>query len=393
MIKHFLHIVFWGHFALVLLLSCKPQQHQHENKTIYIPLTDKKILSVNDIFKEIKYIPLETNNFSLLTSITSQNFSKLILKDGYIYTQELDRPLFIFDENGRWIRTIERRGQGPEEYLNFSSFDVNNNREIAVVDGMRKKILFYSWEGEFLAISSYHGDQQTPRSVTYFNDSLLIIHTPPGHSNGYKFHILNRNTLDFVRSYWPTYSRQYFVSRASNPVVDYQGKQIFHEPQNPCIYELTADSAILRYSIDVGGKMPPENFWDIKDMSWNEIVETNIWAHQTQEHKEKGYIDHIMFFSEAPETILLQFSGSKDVFDGTFALINKESRSSILIDKIAFDSHFVWKPSKMFSRFDGIVIIPIPVHILLESGEGEIRKMFPNLLEDDNPILCIAKLR
>ena len=201
------------------------------------------------------------------------------------------------------------------------------------------------------------------------------------------------NTLNFINFYWPTHSRQYHVT-SNNHVVEYQGKIIFFEPQNPRIYELTVDSASLRYDINVGNKVHPEDFWDIKDLTWDEIVEKNIWKRQVQEIREKGYIDNIMFFSEAPETILLKFSSTgKDTYQGTYALINKESRSSVLIDKIAFDSHFFWKPGNMYSRSDGIVIIPIPADILLESEEGEIRKSFPNLLEDDNPILCIAKLR
>jgi len=386
------HIVFILFLFHALLTSCKPEKQGEENKTIFIPLTDAKIISVHDIFEEVKYIPLETNDFSLLTSITDLSFSKLIFKNGYIYTQHLNSPLFVFDENGSWIRTIDRKGQGPEEYTSLSNFDVNNNKEIVVLDRRSGKILFYSWEGRFLARVNYRIEHQLPNQLYYLNDSLLIAHSPSHRFEGYKFHILHRNTLDFINSYFPAYLRQVGGS-VSDCFVEYQGKVIFYEPQNPHIYELTSDTAMLRYTIEVGGKTPPENFWDIKDMTWAEIVEKNIGQRQIQEHREKGYIDNMMFFSEAPETILLQFSGSKDTYNGTYALINKKHRTSVLIDKIAFDSQFVWKPHTMFSRSDGIVIIPIPAHVLLDSGEGEIRKMFPNLLEDDNPILCIAKLR
>ena len=46
-----------------------------------------------------------------------------------------------------------------------------------------------------------------------------------------------------------------------------------------------------------------------------------------------------------------------------------------------------------YTPLNGIVIIPIPADILLDSEEGALRKMFPNLLEEDNLILCIVKLR
>ena len=386
------HTVFTMLFYLTFLISCKPKQQETKDKTIFIPLAEKKNLAIDDLFKDVKYIALETNDSSLLTDITSASFSKLILKNGYIYTSDISIPLIIFDENGKWIRTIDHKGQGPGEYLNLSQFAVSNNKEIAIVDASLKKILFYSWEGRFLASSTFQGNDQRPRSAFYLNNSLLVVYTPPGQSVGFQFHILDRNTLDFINSYWPTYARQYSVG-AVNFFVEFQGKYIFYSPLNPHIYELTADSETLRYTINVGGKISPDDYWDIKDMSWTEIREKNMWEYLYNDHREKGYIDNIMFFSEADETILLQFSDSKDTFDGPYAFINKESRNSVLFDKITFDSHLSWKPPIMFCTSDGIVVIPIPAEILLESGEGEIRKMFPTLLEDDNPILCIGKLR
>ena len=379
-------------FSLTILIACKQKQQETEDKTIFIPLAEKKDMDIYDLFEDIKYIALETNDSSLLTGISSSSFSKLILKNGYIYTSDVSIPLIIFDENGKWIRTIEHKGPGPGEYLNLSQFAVSNNKEIAIVDASLKKILFYSWEGRFLASSTFHGDYQQPRSAFYLNDSLLVVYTPSGQSEGFQFHILNRNTLDFINSYWPTYARQYSVG-VVNFFVEFQGKYIFYSPLNPHIYELTADSETLRYTINVGGKISPDDYWDIKDMSWTEIREKNMWEHLYNDHREKGYIDNIMFFSEADETIILKFSDLKNTFDGTYALIDKKTHNSVLFDKITFDSHLNWKPPTMFCTSDGIVVIPIPADILLESGEGEIRKMFPNLLEDDNPILCIGKLR
>jgi hypothetical protein len=329
----------------------------------------------------------------VLADITSPSNGKLIYRDGYFYIFSLD-ALQIFDEAGRWIRTINRKGQGAEEYLSLYSFDVNHYKEIAILDNGTKKIFFYTWEGEFSASANCPSDMDRLLSINYMNDRQLVMSAHPGKSEGdSKYHILDRHTLEFVNSYWPSYIRPALSFLLSNPVVDFQGKSLFFQPQNPNIYEMTADSAILRYSIDVDGKIPPVDYWEVKGMTWAEITEQNIFLRLIQEYREKGYIGHIMFFSEALESILLQFSDGKATFDGTYALINKEDRSSILMDKIAFDNHLIWKPRKMFSRSDGIVIIPIPAHTLLESGDGEIRKMFPNLSEEDNPILCIGKLR
>ena len=77
------------------LVSCKFEHQKTENKNIFIPLTEKKVLSIYDIFEDVQFIPLETNDFSLLTDMTNPNFSKVLLKNGYIYTQHLNSARYV----------------------------------------------------------------------------------------------------------------------------------------------------------------------------------------------------------------------------------------------------------------------------------------------------------
>jgi hypothetical protein len=50
-------------------------------------------------------------------------------------------------------------------------------------------------------------------------------------------------------------------------------------------------------------------------------------------------------------------------------------------------------PGMMFPQDDGIVVIPFEPSDILASDSNELKKELPTLREEDNPVLCIAKLK
>jgi len=61
---------------------------------------------------EIKYIPLETSDLSLIAEI-----KKIIYEDEKIIIDDNDNNCYLFDDNGNIICKIGSMGRGPNEYL------------------------------------------------------------------------------------------------------------------------------------------------------------------------------------------------------------------------------------------------------------------------------------
>ena len=62
-----------------------------------------------------------------------------------------NNAIFIFNTKGEFIRNFKKRGRGRGEYLSITHFDINKtSREISILDIDGRKILVYSFEGEFL---------------------------------------------------------------------------------------------------------------------------------------------------------------------------------------------------------------------------------------------------
>lgn len=108
--------------CLLTLYSCKQQTvFNRNNATCNIDLKKMDSPSFKEYFSKIELIPLETSDSSLIKSIDERIFYK---GKFYICDNEQKRVL-VFDRTGKFRFTIDKRGNGPGEYSDLSSFQIN----------------------------------------------------------------------------------------------------------------------------------------------------------------------------------------------------------------------------------------------------------------------------
>lgn len=137
--------------AVVVLVSCASQPNQQIESDLPVIDLEKeypvKRIDIHEI-ADVEYIPLETTDESVFMN------GEVAISDKYIILGERgsgsNRFLF-FDRQGKYIRTIDRHGQGPGEYLDLTSFDVDfEKEEIYAYSLLHYKMWVYSFEGKFL---------------------------------------------------------------------------------------------------------------------------------------------------------------------------------------------------------------------------------------------------
>lgn len=90
--------------------------------------------------KDVLYVPLETTETSLI-----QNINKIVVRDSVIYIfDNLSKKVFLFSEKGRFLRSIDKIGQGPGEYTYPSDMDVDKEGNIYLSDFQSKNIIKYN---------------------------------------------------------------------------------------------------------------------------------------------------------------------------------------------------------------------------------------------------------
>jgi hypothetical protein len=133
-------------FSCYLPTGCRDTDKQSTTDIIIVDTNNnypKNELILQDLMN-VEYIPLETTDEFLTQGIVLAIGKDILL----IRNQINDGTIFVFDRNGKGLRTINRRGQGGEEYSflwDIMSDDENNELFI----NSSGKILVYDLFGKF----------------------------------------------------------------------------------------------------------------------------------------------------------------------------------------------------------------------------------------------------
>ncbi len=143
-----------------LLFSCGGKENKKALVKEQLPAKTKEGITILPIFQKSSKI---LNNLSgiaknirfvaLDNKIPISNFhtNDVIVSKDYIFLATLYKVM-QFDKNGKFIRYIGRRGQGPREFVQLSGAAMEldeSNQLIYLLDGRGNKIQVYNFNGEY----------------------------------------------------------------------------------------------------------------------------------------------------------------------------------------------------------------------------------------------------
>lgn len=132
---------------IIALFSCNQEDKIKDLRIIDLAgnVGKASIVNLSEIAETIEYIPLETNNESLLASpLMYLNF-----ENGKLYIRQFQTEIKIFNQDGKFIKTFNKQGRGPQEYESLYDFYINpltNNLLVYSFD----KLAEYNNEGDFI---------------------------------------------------------------------------------------------------------------------------------------------------------------------------------------------------------------------------------------------------
>lgn len=133
---------------MLVLYSCsRENKANHDDLEIY-PLREKNSeIKLNQLFSGFDFIALETTDKAFIG-----NISKLIVIDDNIFILDNShaKKIFIFNTNGKFIRTVGKLGKGPGEYTNIEDFTIDKGTGNIVVLAYPSMALIYNTEGDFI---------------------------------------------------------------------------------------------------------------------------------------------------------------------------------------------------------------------------------------------------
>jgi len=235
-----------------------------KNNKISVDLDNPQKASLYDYFKHIELIPLETNDNVLIGRLM-----KILVYKNMFYTFDAHQnSVYIFNDTGKFVSKISKRGIGPGEYLSLN--DISINTFCDNIDFLNSSGYIYSYD-----LSGNH------IKTVYIADSVLLaVHNLISISESvYVFyamfledHIIYYN-LDENKILNKKYNECAFASvfNNSSPFYEYNEQIFFYRYFDNVTYELRDGTLVKAYKWDFG-----RNEYDVNKMYFSKEDFRNI---------------------------------------------------------------------------------------------------------------------
>jgi hypothetical protein len=144
-------LIVMGVFAL-LSIGCSKQREKNDlsadSDTInFFSLKRIEKNIPGDLSTDRKYIKLDHSDQFLFSRIDKVKVTenKIYVLDGKL------KRLLVFDNQGKGVICLDKLGQGPEEYLQITDFDVSPSGDIFILDGRLDKLFVYNEHAESIS--------------------------------------------------------------------------------------------------------------------------------------------------------------------------------------------------------------------------------------------------
>ncbi|MCS2505227.1 DUF4934 domain-containing protein [Phocaeicola vulgatus] len=160
---------------LLLLGSCTPQNKANDPNAIDIAVSPEHLteLKTSQLGKQIRYIPLETTDSSLIGNSYSIKLSK-----DHIFVSTNGRCLSFNKQTGKYLGSIGHKGEDPQGYSNANCF-IHPHTNNLYFYRQPDKLVKYDTKGNYLG--QVHLPQKISPSLYFtFSDSLILAHYGEG---------------------------------------------------------------------------------------------------------------------------------------------------------------------------------------------------------------------
>lgn len=221
-----------------------------------VPVENK----LDSIVEVMKYIPLETNEQSLIGYIDEVLFDDDLI---FVADYRMSKSVFIFSGEGKYITKIAAYGQSGKEYVSLNSVDLDTEAKlIYLLDGERGKIMAWNYKGEF--VENIDLPFQRLNTFRYDRDGIFYFDFGFRDNKYFKGEPYNLVAYDarnesVTASFFP-YRKEYFLlgRYEQNHLDKINDRLFYHTLLGNCAYRIDGDSLAIAVKIDFGKDQYPE---------------------------------------------------------------------------------------------------------------------------------------
>jgi hypothetical protein len=260
----------------------------------------------------IEFIPLQTSDESLIGEITEIAYRN----NKYYIFDEQQQKILIFDSTGKYISSIDKKGNGRCEYTKIYDMRVDDSGTIEILSrtypGRITKYSNNNTECEIINVKSkMSGDRFVP-----LNNGYLFYQAMGSNNVDNQCFLFSTDENGNVQNKWlPSHSYvPYEMSRKVLKVFD--DTVLFCMPLDYNIYQISSDGNIsVRYALDFGECNMPKF---VKNL----YINGNLQEFQKQ---SEGYVREIDIWYETQQVLMFSYMNTS-MATPFFALYIKNRR-------------------------------------------------------------------
>lgn len=386
--------------ACICIASCTSKQQQETvvNNLSYtiIPfekgVENEKQVKLSEIAEKITFIPMETTDASLLNKVRANN---IISVNGTIVIPCFNMGAFAFDESGKFIAPISRKGQGPGEFTRFTCVAGNSNLNLIYVKAYNKLMAFRP-DGTLVDESKIPAALPYETSIV-MQDSIMLS-TVINYKGQRPYRLLLTNAQGDTLKAFPQYDRfdipggmnYIYINNKENYLYEYKDESVYHDYYCDTLYTVTRDSLLPRYLLDMGKYKLP------KDLR----LEAAFYTDDAEQAKKKALNYYRPIFLENDRYIVMPYT-TWNLFErdlpAELMYYDRQTKECIKVKDGAFVNDMVGDlPFCPDARIaENVLAEWWEASELMELAEEGIQlpENLKNLREDDNGVLVLVHLK
>lgn len=293
-------------FCSLLSISCKNNKNYKikDNQVVNIELARHEVaLTDTTFFESARLVRLETNDDCLIRDI-----DRIFLCDGKLVVfDDAEDKVFIFDDNGKFLKSIGKKGSGPQEYDQISEVVYLKKQELLCLLCDRPyKTMYFDLSGNF--IKEVSNDTYYQNAATQYDRIICMDADYKGNNHLYVYDYPMKLQCDLEVP-----KNAYFHANTSNTTFQFSKGQcmtsgdeaLFSRPYLPIIYGYEDGIIHEKYRVDFG------EYWLPLDLLENNISPGEF----LQICMEKGYRYTLENMVETSRYLLANTNSSLMIYD------------------------------------------------------------------------------
>ena len=371
-------------FLIFITFSCNSKnENLYEIINLQEAFENKKSININDLATNFEYIQLETKDECLTGT-------RLAIYSNDQYLIAIDREkILLFDRNdGRFIRKIGQKGNGPGEYSRTYSVMPYDEGKNLIYAGRNKKRYGYSLDGQL------NDTLSIPDLVSEIGniDDKTYAAFMPDYQGGEKIKLIIFNHTDSLLKTFPNYlsapkTSSFFAWNPNSWFYKLDKQLYFYQLFNDTVFHVGTNSLTPKYVLNMGQYSPPyemktsPEFDPGKYFMMRTIQESSQYVFCSFNFNKKNYTAIFdknkrttVVNDYSPESGLGYINNINDFVPLEFSSLNEKDELICTMNALKIKQWFDLNPDK---------INQLPEQL----------KNLKNIQETNNPVIIIAKLK